>query len=87
MIFALGRGDLLVGASELSDYPPEARTIPRVGGFSRPNPETILALRPDLLVVSPRPRPLDRAHSQSHDPQPAEVLRGTWRHLPQPLQR
>jgi len=55
MIFALGKGDLLVGVSELSDYPPEAREIPRVGGFSRPNPETILALRPDLLVVSPAP--------------------------------
>jgi iron complex transport system substrate-binding protein len=44
-----------VGVSEHSDFPEPARTLPRVGGFSRPNPETILALRPDLLVVSPAP--------------------------------
>jgi iron complex transport system substrate-binding protein len=55
MLFALGLGDRIVGASEFSDFPPAARAIPRVGGFSRPNAETILALRPDLLVVSPAP--------------------------------
>lgn len=55
MIFALGKGELLVGVSEHSDFPAPARLLPRVGGFSRPNPETILALRPDLLVVSPAP--------------------------------
>lgn len=55
MLFALGLGERIVGASEHSDFPPEALSIPRVGGFSRPNAETILALQPDLLLVSPAP--------------------------------
>ena len=39
--------------TDYSDYPPEARKVPRVGGFINPNPEAILALRPDLVVATP----------------------------------
>ena len=56
MLFALGVGDRLVGVTEYCDYPEAARSIARIGGFSVPNPETILALRPDLIVVSPAPQ-------------------------------
>ena len=52
IIFALGCGDLLVGATEYCNYPEEAEEIPRVGGFSDPNLEEIVALEPDLVLAA-----------------------------------
>lgn len=52
ILFAIGAGKLVVGADEWSDYPPEARQIPRVGPYMRPNIEKIAMLRPDLIVVA-----------------------------------
>lgn len=51
MIFALGQGTRLVGVSEFCNYPPEAKRIPRCGGFIDPNLEVLSQLRPDLVVV------------------------------------
>ena len=51
MLFAIGAGDAVVGVTEWCDYPPEARTRPRVWD-SRPNLEAILALRPDLVLTA-----------------------------------
>ena len=51
-LFALGSGDRVVGVTQFCDYPPEARTRPRVGGMVNPSWEAILALRPDLLVAT-----------------------------------
>jgi len=50
IVFALGAGDRLVGASEYSDYPDAARSIPRVGGLEV-DPEKVVALRPDLVLA------------------------------------
>jgi iron complex transport system substrate-binding protein len=50
--FALGAGDLLVGVTEHCDFPPEASRKPRIGGIYTPNFETILSLRPDLVLAS-----------------------------------
>jgi iron complex transport system substrate-binding protein len=52
MLFAIGAGDLLVGATDYCDYPPEAKQIERVGGLGRPNMEKLLALSPDLVVAT-----------------------------------
>lgn len=52
MLFAIGAGDLLVGATDYCDYPPEAKQIERVGGLGRPNLEKLLALSPDLVVAT-----------------------------------
>ena len=49
-VFAIGAGALLVGRSRFCDYPPEAHALPAVGGFSDPNIEAVLALRPSLVV-------------------------------------
>lgn len=51
LLFAVGAGPQLVGADSASDYPPQARTLPRVGDFSRINFERVLALKPDLVVA------------------------------------
>jgi iron complex transport system substrate-binding protein len=50
MLFILGVGKSLVGATEYCDYPPEAKQIERVGGFGKPNIEKLLSLSPDLVV-------------------------------------
>jgi len=51
MIFAIGDGDRLVGVSSYDRYPPAVQKLARVGGLLDPNIETILSLRPDLVIV------------------------------------
>lgn len=51
VVFALGAGSSLVGVSDYSDYPPEARTIPRVGGLDI-SAERVASLRPDLVLAT-----------------------------------
>ena len=50
-LFAAGAGARIVGAVEYSDYPPEARRIPRVGDNRAIDIERVLAMKPDLLVA------------------------------------
>jgi len=51
MIYAAGAGAKLVGAVSYSDYPPEAKQVPRVGDNKSLDLERIVALKPDLIVV------------------------------------
>ena len=51
LVFAAGGGASLVGVSALSDFPPAARRIARVGYAGRLDVERVLALRPDLVLV------------------------------------
>lgn len=50
-IFAAGAGERLVGTVDYSDYPPEAKKIARVGGYSRVDLEAVAALKPDLILA------------------------------------
>ncbi len=52
IVFALGLGDCLVGATQYCTWPPEAKHVERVGGFGTPNMERLLALRPDLVIAA-----------------------------------
>ena len=49
--FAAGVGVRLIAVSEYSDYPPEARRLPRVGDGARVDIERILTLKPDLVLA------------------------------------
>jgi iron complex transport system substrate-binding protein len=51
LVFAAGAGSTLVGVSALSDYPPEARRVARIGDAGRVDVERVLALKPDLVLV------------------------------------
>lgn len=51
ILFALGLGDQVVGVSEYCRYPDAARAKPRIGSYLGPNPEVILAMRPDVVFV------------------------------------
>ena len=54
-LFALGLGSRVVGVSQYCRYPAEARALPKVGGYLRPDVEAIVALRPDLVIVQYAP--------------------------------
>ena len=51
MLFAIGAGSQVVGVSSYDDFPPETKSLPRVGALLDPDTERILALRPDLVVL------------------------------------
>ncbi len=51
LLYAIGAGGRLVGATGFSDYPPEAKALPRVGGLYGLDVERIVALKPDLVVA------------------------------------
>ena len=50
ILFALGAQDLLVGRTDFCVYPDAAMDIPSIGGISNLNIESILALKPDLVI-------------------------------------
>ncbi len=50
-LYAAGGGDKLVGTVDYSDYPPAAKKVPRVGGYSRVDLEAVAALKPDLVIA------------------------------------
>ena len=51
LLFAAGGGARVVGAVDYSDYPEAAKKLPQVGSYDRIDVESLLALKPDLLVV------------------------------------
>jgi len=49
--FAVGAGDRVVGVPGTALRPPEARALPKVGGFTTFRLDRILDLRPDLVLA------------------------------------
>lgn len=52
IVYALGAGNRLVGNTTYCDYPAEAKQVAKVGDTLQPSIERILALRPQLILVS-----------------------------------
>lgn len=54
VLFAIGAGEQLVGVTEYCDYPEEAKSRERIGGFSANtiSVEKIVALKPDLVFAT-----------------------------------
>jgi iron complex transport system substrate-binding protein len=50
IIYGLGAWDKIVGVTLYSDFPPEAKNTPKVGGWVNPNLEAIVNLKPDLVI-------------------------------------
>ncbi|HEX9658505.1 MAG TPA: cobalamin-binding protein [Bacteroidota bacterium] len=51
-LFAIGAGDQVIGVTDYCNYPEEAKAKQKVGGVINPNIEAIVALEPDLIVLS-----------------------------------
>jgi iron complex transport system substrate-binding protein len=52
IVYGLGAGDKLVGNTTYCDYPAEAKRVAKVGDTLQPNIERIIALKPELILVS-----------------------------------
>lgn len=50
LLFAAGAGSQVVGNVEYGDYPPAAKSLAKVGGYSRLDLEAVVALKPDLVM-------------------------------------
>ena len=53
LLFDVGAGSRIVGAVDYSDYPEDAKRIPRVGGYRALDMEAIAALKPDVIIAWP----------------------------------
>jgi iron complex transport system substrate-binding protein len=51
LLYAAGAGEQIVGASNHSDYPPQAARLPNLGGYNALDLERIASLKPDLIVA------------------------------------
>lgn len=51
LLYAAGAGERIVATVEYSDYPPEARNLPRIGDAARIDLERLLLLEPDLVIA------------------------------------
>lgn len=60
IVCALGACDCLVGVSPFVTYPPELAMLPKVGGLHDPDLETVLTLRPDIVLVRGHNHQLER---------------------------
>lgn len=58
ILYALGQAHRLVGVCRLSNYPPAAQTLPKVGSFVQLDVERIAALWPDLCIGIKNGNPL-----------------------------
>lgn len=65
MLYGIGAFGQVVGVSDYCTYPPEASKLPSVGGWHDPNLESLLAMRPDLVIVDDGQAPFVRDKFQS----------------------
>lgn len=59
VVFALEQGHMLKGVTRFSNYPPEAKNLPRVGSYVHLDVEKIVSLRPDLCLAIKDGNPVD----------------------------
>lgn len=66
ILFALGLGEHVIGVTGFCDYPEAARKKQQVGGMSNPSLERVVALEPDIVVMTTDGNPKefrDRLHA------------------------
>jgi iron complex transport system substrate-binding protein len=52
ILYGLGVINRVVAVSDYDVWPPEVKNLPRIGGWSTPSLERVLAFRPDLVLLS-----------------------------------
>lgn len=52
LVYALGKGDELVGRTDYCDYPAAAKKVKSIGSLTNPDVEKIIALKPDVVIAS-----------------------------------
>lgn len=59
-VWALGGGPRLVGVDRFSNWPADLAALPRLGGLDDAQIESIVALKPDVVLASTSARAIDR---------------------------
>ncbi len=62
-VCALGQCQRLVGVDRYSNWPESVKRLPQVGGGLDPNIESIVALRPDVVLIATSTRAAERLES------------------------
>lgn len=75
LLFVLGQGSKIVGVTDYCNKPEEALKITKVGGFSNPNSELIIALKPDLVIGTTEGNPIELVDELSRISIPLFTLR------------
>lgn len=52
ILHAVGAFDRVVAVSSYCEYPPDVEDLPRVGGWTDTNLEQVVALKPDLVILT-----------------------------------
>jgi len=52
ILYDLGLGNSVIAVSTYCNYPPEVTGKPKIGGMSNPSLEAIVALKPDVVVLT-----------------------------------
>ena len=63
LVFELGVGSSLVGRTTRCNFPDEAKNVPDIGAYMKPDFEKLVAARPDLVLAPKtgiRPELIDR---------------------------
>lgn len=63
ILYALGAGDKIVGRGEFCDYPAEVSSVPVVQSGGETNIEQIIALGPDVVIMSTMAQTLEQVAS------------------------
>ena len=51
LLFSIGLGPKIVGVTRYCKYPPQAQSIPNLGGYLDPNFEQLIQMNPDVVVL------------------------------------
>ena len=89
IVCAVGAGNCLVGVDDFTTYPPEAAAKPKIGGIINPNLESILAVRPEVVLVARgvdaqvlrRLQEVGGMETLSYDPQTLEQVLDSTREI------
>jgi iron complex transport system substrate-binding protein len=62
ILYDLELGERVIAVSRYCNYPPEVKVKPKIGGMSNPSLEAIIAMRPEMVVLTDdgNPRAIER---------------------------
>ena len=60
ILYGVGAFDRVVAVSDYCEYPPEVKTLPRVGAWLNTNIEQVASLEPDLIIMNDAQAPFIR---------------------------
>jgi len=66
IVYSLDMGDYIVGVSDFSIFPPDAKNKPKIGGLFNPNLEILTVLQPELVIIQGKHESLARFYKKQN---------------------